>query len=258
MGRLAFAVSINVEPDILIVDETLSVGDMRFQIKCMKRMKQMMENGVTVLFVSHDINAIRRICTKCIWLHEGIMKLYGETNAVCDQYMDFLKIKELDNEVARSIQADSHQKDINSFSARNEDVIAEIAEIRLLNQNGKKVDNINIFEKFIVEIVYDVYDENIEAPVLGVALKRIDDEYICGVNTMLDEVVIPWRYGRNQYRLVYQDGLRVLGGAYYFDVAIFDNTATVPIHYWAKAVKITVCADYIGEGVCILPHRWGE
>lgn len=257
-ARLAFAVAINVEPDILIVDETLSVGDMRFQIKCMKRMKQMMENGVTVLFVSHDINAIRRICTKCIWLHEGIMKLYGETNAVCDQYMDFLKIKELDNEVARSIQADSHQKDINSFSARNEDVIAEIAEIRLLNQNGKKVDNINIFEKFIVEIVYDVYDENIEAPVLGVALKRIDDEYICGVNTMLDEVVIPWRYGRNQYSLVYQDGLRVLGGAYYFDVAIFDNTATVPIHYWAKAVKITVCADYIGEGVCILPHRWGE
>ena len=58
-ARLAFAVAINVEPEILIVDEALSVGDIRFQIKCMDKMKQMMEGGTTVLFVSHDINSIK-------------------------------------------------------------------------------------------------------------------------------------------------------------------------------------------------------
>lgn len=257
-ARLAFAVAINVDPDILIVDETLSVGDIRFQMKCMKRMKQMMENGVTVLFVSHDINAIRRMCTKCIWMHEGIMKLFGETNMVCDQYMDFLKLKDLDSAADNPMQEGDYQEDYKAFSEGNTDAIAEIVGIRLLNHKGIKVDTINLFEKFVVEVVYDVYDEAVEAPVLGVALKRIDDEYICGVNTMLDKAVIPWAYGRNHYKLEYQEGLRVLGGVYYFDVALFDNTATVPIHYWAKAISITVSADYIGEGVCILPHRWIE
>ena len=70
-ARLAFAVAINVEPEILIVDEALSVGDLRFQMKCMDKMKAMMDGGVTVLFVSHDINAIRRLCTKSVWLKDG-------------------------------------------------------------------------------------------------------------------------------------------------------------------------------------------
>lgn len=88
-ARLAFAVSINVEPEILIVDETLSVGDTRFQIKCMDKMKEMMEGGTTVLFVSHDINAIRRFCTRCIWINEGKMKEVGSVNMVSDHYIDF-------------------------------------------------------------------------------------------------------------------------------------------------------------------------
>ena len=70
-ARLAFAVAINVDPEILIVDEALSVGDLRFQMKCMDKMKQMMDQGITVLFVSHDINAIRRLCTKTVWLRDG-------------------------------------------------------------------------------------------------------------------------------------------------------------------------------------------
>ena len=88
------------------------------------------------------------------------------------------------------------------------------------------------------------------------ALKRIDEEYICGLNTMLDGIEIPWQKGRNRYKLIYDRGIRVLGGKYYFDVALFDMTATVPIHYWAKIKEFTVNAEYIGEGICILPHVW--
>lgn len=259
-ARLAFSVAINVDPDILIVDEALSVGDMRFQMKCMKKMKDMMDNGVTVLFVSHDINAIRRLCTKCVWLKDGQVQLYDETNKVCDQYADYLKVNDQDNNtvIQETVIEEKKTEDdgIKKFVEGNRERVGEIAGIRLLNAQGDEIDEINLFEKFQVEIVYDVYDESIEPPVLGVALKRVDEEYICGLNTMLDKIKIPWEKGRNRYKLIYNEGIRVLGGKYYFDVALFDMTATVPIHYWAKIKEFTVNADYIGEGICILPHIW--
>lgn len=258
-ARLAFAVAINVEPDILIVDEALSVGDLRFQMKCMDKMKSMMDQGVTVLFVSHDINAVRRLCTKAIWLKDGTVQGYGETNKICDQYLDYLKlgeieeVKETKSLSSEPIEETSHFKE---FREGIRDAVAEIIGIRILNMRNEVVSEFDIFEPVKVEVYYDVYDETIEMPVLGVALKRIDDEYICGVNTMLDHVKIPWKHGRNCYRLVYQNGIRTLGGRYYFDVALFDKTATVPIHYWAKILEFSVTADYIGEGVCIIPHEW--
>lgn len=259
-ARLAFAVAINVEPDILIVDEALSVGDIRFQMKCMDKMKSMMDSGVTTLFVSHDINAIRRFCTKCIWLKDGELQVCGETNEVCDRYMDYLKVKDepAGNTVSETVltAAQIPEADMPSFVPRAKDVVAEIVGIRLLDEKGRENEKFNIFRPMTVEVYYDVYDENVENPVLGVALKRIDDEYICGVNTLLDNITIPWKYGRNCYKLVYKDGIRVLGGRYYLDVAVFDKTATVPIQYLAKIKEFTVTADYIGEGVFIVPHEW--
>lgn len=257
-ARLAFAVAINVEPDILIVDEALSVGDIRFQMKCMDKMKSMMDSGTTILFVSHDINAIRRFCTKCIWLRDGEMQVYSETNEVCDMYMDYLKIKDDTETGAQAEIFPTRENELNipQFVPKAKDVVAEIVGIRLANEKGKEIKKINIFQPMTVEVYYDVYDESVEHPVLGVALKRIDDEYICGVNTLLDDIEIPWKYGRNCFKLVYQDGIRVLGGGYYFDVAVFDKTATVSIQYLAKIIEFTVTADYIGEGVFIVPHEW--
>lgn len=260
-ARLAFAVAINVEPDILIVDEALSVGDLRFQIKCMDKMKEMMDSGVTVLFVSHDINAIRRFCTKGLWLKDGEVQAYGETNRICDQYLDYLKLIDSDNgelilDHTTEAVDEFHVEELREFIPGSKDTIAEIIGIRLVNEDGQQIEEINLFEPLTVEIYYDVYDEDVESPVLGAALKRIDDEYICGVNTLLDKIKIPWKYGRNCYKIKYHEGIRTLGGRYYFDVALFDKTATVPIHYWAKIKEFTVLADYIGEGVCILPHKW--
>lgn len=251
-ARLAFAVAVNVEPDILIVDEALSVGDIRFQMKCMDKIKSMMDSGVTTLLVSHDINMIRRFCTKCIWLKNGELQIYSEVNEVCDKYMDFLKVKDEWCPADENIQIPNELQ----FIPGEKDVVAEIVSIRLVDENGRENQTFHIFRKMIVEVYYDVYDEVIEHPVLGIALKRIDDEYICGVNTLLDGVEIPWKYGRNYFKLIYKDGIRVLGGRYYFDVAIFDKTATVPIQYLAKAKEFTVTADYIGEGVFIVPHEW--
>ena len=254
-ARLAFSVAVSVEPDILIVDETLSVGDLKFQMKCMDRMQQMMNNGVTVLFVSNDINAIRRLCNQAIWIKDGIVQLYDKTNVVCDRYLEYLKLGE-EPEEANKTPYEEKRNGAECFVPKDKESVAEIVSVTFRNKNHEEKECFDLLEEMYVEVTYDVYDPDVEHPVLGVALKRIDEEYICGLNTLLDGKKIPWNYGRNRYTLCYTNGIRTLGGKYYVDVALLDKTATVSIHYWAKAKEFTVSAGYIGEGVCIIPHEW--
>ena len=87
-ARLAFAVAINVDPDILIVDEALSVGDLFFQNKCFKKFEELKEKGVTILFVSHDISSVRQMCSRVIWIEQGKQVIFSDSNTVCDMYMD--------------------------------------------------------------------------------------------------------------------------------------------------------------------------
>ncbi len=88
-ARLAFSIATLVNPDILIVDEILSVGDAPFQQKCQDRMKQMMSGGTTVLIVSHSIAQIKDLCTRVIWLNEGNIQMMGGTEEVCAAYENF-------------------------------------------------------------------------------------------------------------------------------------------------------------------------
>jgi teichoic acid transport system ATP-binding protein len=251
-ARLAFAVAINVEPEILIVDEALSVGDVRFQIKCMKKMKQMMEGGTTVLFVSHDTNVIRRFCMKAIWINNGVMKEIGEVNRVADKYLDFLKCGEIKD---KNYSMQKNTSKMKAFTPG--DNIAEIINFRILDSLNNEVNQVKLEEYLKIEIIYDVYDEAIKHPVLGIALKSIDNEYVCGLNTLLDKISIPWKYGRNKFQLEYIYGIRAIGGNYYFDAALFEETATVPIQYVSMIKDITIITDYIGEGRYIIPHVWG-
>ena len=92
--RLAFALNINVEPEILIVDEVLAVGDAAFQEKCQERMHHMLENGTTLLFVSHTMATVRQLCDHAIWLNKGNVVMQGEAEGVCDAYMESLNLPE--------------------------------------------------------------------------------------------------------------------------------------------------------------------
>lgn len=84
--RLAFSIATVVEPEILIVDEVLAVGDERFQEKSKKRMMELMSGGTTVLFVSHNLDQIRQMCNRVVWLDRGKVRMIGETQEVCDAY----------------------------------------------------------------------------------------------------------------------------------------------------------------------------
>ena len=90
--RLAFALNINVEPEILIVDETLSVGDVFFQQKCERRIQHFIESGdVTVLFVSHSMEQVERICQRAVWIEKGDLRMDGPVDEVCKAYHDQFK-----------------------------------------------------------------------------------------------------------------------------------------------------------------------
>lgn len=86
ISRLAFAIATVSVPDVLIVDEVLSVGDFRFQEKCEKRIMNMIEQGTTILFVSHSIQQVRKICNKIVWLDHGTLKMAGDAQEICDIY----------------------------------------------------------------------------------------------------------------------------------------------------------------------------
>ncbi|MDD2203483.1 MAG: ABC transporter ATP-binding protein [Bacilli bacterium] len=86
IARLAFSIATIVNPEILIVDEILSVGDINFQEKSRKKMQEMIDGGTTVLYVSHALDSVRSICTRAVWLEHGEIKMIGDTNEVCEAY----------------------------------------------------------------------------------------------------------------------------------------------------------------------------
>lgn len=259
-ARLAFSVSISVQPEILIVDEALSVGDTRFQIKCMDYMKKLMESGTTVLFVSHDINAIRRFCQRCVWIDHGEIILDGSVNRVVDAYSDFLKRDNVEAHEYIDFEcvAENRAKIGKKLSDIKKDCIAEIIDFRVMDSKGLVGEEIYFDEPIWIEITYNVYDTSLKNPVIGVAIRSADDDYVCGLNTLLDKVKIPWEKGENSIILHYPCGIRAVGGDYYFEVAIEDQTATVGLHYIQRIQHFHMVMEYKCEGRYSIPHIWEE
>ena len=252
--RLAFAVAIHVDPEILIVDEALAVGDTRFQMKCMDKFMEFMQAGKTILFVSHDINMIKRFCSRAIWINEGDLIMDGETDVVTDKYNDFLK-SGLTLEEYQALTDVETPQEAAPQEETAEHTIAEVERVVMRNSRGEEISEIRQGEDVTLEVTYQVYEEQVNEPVLGVAIRSIDHEYICGLNTLLDGQKISWKKGQNTAILVYE-GFNLTGGNYYFDVALFDRTATVNFDYKSQIKKFFVRMDYIAEGIVVLNHHW--
>lgn len=108
-ARVAFSVAATATPDILIIDEALSVGDMAFQAKCQERMRVLLDQGTTVLLVSHVLNDIRQFCSKAIYLAEGLVRAWGEADKVCDLYQnDLTGASSLQKKLSPALEAESH------------------------------------------------------------------------------------------------------------------------------------------------------
>lgn len=254
--RLAFAVAINVDPDILIVDEALAVGDARFQLKCMDKFMEFVERGKTILFVTHDVHSVKRFCNRAIWLNQGEMVMDGNTDEVTDRYMDFLKSDLPMEKYLAQCNAPAEEQPEQEIQIDTTGIdMAEVYELHMYNAQGQEIDEIQHNEKIVLKVSYLVGDDTIPDPLLGVAIRRIDNEYICGINTKLDNVKIPWKKGYNEVTLTYRN-FDLVGGEYYFDVGIFDQTGIVNIDYSTKIKSFFVKMDYIAEGIVVLKHDW--
>lgn len=247
-ARLAFAVSINVDPEILIVDEALAVGDIRFQTKCIDKMKELKAKGTTILFVSHATEQVKRFCNRAVWLKDGEIISDGESSEVVDLYEDYMKYADLVfAEKKSTVDQEPNEPDF---------VIPDNCELLSCIQNATiNKDNFKTFDTLEVEVVYDVYEEKIDDILLGVAIYTPDREYIFGPNTFLEKVQIPRQRGRHIVKYIIPR-LPLLGGTYCIDVGVFNNEGLVCLNYKQDTLRFTVTNNYFSEGLIYMEHRW--
>ncbi len=112
-ARLGFSISINMNPDIIIIDEALSVGDKAFTEKCLNKMEELKNSGKTIFYVSHSINEIKNYCTKALWIENGFFKSYGEVKEVAKDYVEYVNnYKKLTDKERKKIKADAFNRRI--------------------------------------------------------------------------------------------------------------------------------------------------
>lgn len=243
-ARLAFAVAINVEPDILIVDEALSVGDSKFQTKCIDKMEEIRENGTTVLFVSHATEQINRFCDNSIWIEKGKLKGIGKSSEIINDYENYMKYG-VENNNDNQIEAD----EIEIIIPKDKNIMASITNVNI-NKNKLK-----LFDKLEIDVEYEIYENSIDDFLLGVAIYTPDREYIFGPNTYLEKVKLNFGFGRHRVKYIIPK-MMLLQGIYNIDVGIFNNKGMVTLDYKSDIKQFTVSNDYTSEGLLYMEHKW--
>jgi lipopolysaccharide transport system ATP-binding protein len=192
--RLAFATAISAMPQLLIIDEALAVGDTVFQHRCMRRLREMQESGVTILFVSHDPNAIRALCSGAVLLHAGRMEAIGKPTDVLNRYQKLIMAREdayeaeqPAREEAISISAEDESGPGVSYIYRHGDGSAEVLRADLLNAAHHRVELVETGEPVLLRLRLRFHAE-VEAPVCGFLLRNRHGIHLYGTNTELQQV----------------------------------------------------------------------
>lgn len=146
-ARLAFAIAINVEPDILIVDEALSVGDASFQNRCIRKMEEIGEKGVTILFVSHDTQTVNKFCNQVIWIDGGSIKEKGDPNLILENYMSFMSYGVESQRVISNKPSDLEKsKEGNNFKS-NDLKLIDVSSLECFGEMNAKINSIGFFDE---------------------------------------------------------------------------------------------------------------
>jgi lipopolysaccharide transport system ATP-binding protein len=177
--RLAFSTAIQTEPDILLVDEVLAVGDREFQKKCFDVFKRYKNEGVTIIFVSHDMTAVRNFCDSTMFLSNGELVDYGDTNQVIDRYI----YKSADENAHQKADAGAKTEVVESSEKKAKwgDRNIEITDVKFINKNGNESRDLIYGDAFTVRIYYRS-TEKTASPVFGIAFYN-KDTYCYGTNT---------------------------------------------------------------------------
>jgi ABC-type polysaccharide/polyol phosphate transport system ATPase subunit len=216
--RLGFSVAVHTEPDILLVDEVLAVGDAAFQRKCTDKIDAMRSDGVTILFVSHNPGIVRKICKRAVWLDEGRCVADGSAEAIAARY--------LDHSWAQGEAISGEGRRWGSGKVR-------IVDVRFLDGEGKEQQRFRTGESMTVEMHYRT-EERVEQPVFGLAIHRSDGTHITGPNTQFAGQEIPWIEGKGVMRYTIPS-LPLLEGRYFLSMAVHNSEDTEMYDYQDRA-----------------------
>lgn len=234
-ARLAFAVAINVEPDILIVDEALSVGDIFFQNKCFKKFDDLKSKGVTILFVSHDISSVRQMCSRVLWLDKGKTRIFGEAAKVCDMYMDEKRkntdyvsghIKDEDSKeiFIRRIDEKRDYPKIHYVEDRFHNDSVRISSLFFEDMSGKPVNRLYVDKQYKTHVVIECL-EDVNNIIIGFVLENNKGLPLFDINNFINQgEVISGKKGEI-IEIIYDYVLpRIMNGIYLVGAAVASGT----------------------------------
>ena len=245
--RLAFAVLVQVNPEILIIDEALAVGDARFQLKCYAFLEEFKSNGGTLILVSHDLNSIARLCSHSVLLHEGCLLAKGKPNDVINEYSKILSLDE------KSIKANT---DNNNSLKRDQILAVETAkskefsyggtkavinDIKLLNHENNETLVLQSGEEFSVSYIVEA-KENIHSPIYAMTIKDGKGQQVYGQNTRFAKVQVYDLNKGARIQVNFQQRSNLGSGDYFISVGVtcFKGEDLQVIHRRYDALEIKV------------------
>lgn len=248
--RLAFAVAVHVDPEILIIDEALSVGDMRFQQKCYRRIRDFKDSGVTILFVSHDMGAVNNFCDRCLWLKDGKVERDGVPVEVVRAYSAFMNYEANEDapaalpSAASESAAGSEWREV-SHCASFGDRGAEIARVSFKRQGRNGALELLQGEEEVEFAMDVVFHKDIDTPLYGLLVKDNYGNQIIGINTFVHQYDCqPRKAGE---RVVFRFRFHwppLRNGEYTLSAAIAEGTQDAHVeHHWVHDALVVQVAN---------------
>lgn len=255
-ARLAFALNIAVEPDILIVDEALAVGDFMFQHKCIMRMKDLQKKGTTILFVTHSMQQIISTCNRAILLHHGrLIEDSYDVQKICFNYENLIRNTDIKsdinkiNEETDDIEELQTSKELNEYRFGTHEAI--IKNILLKNQYGREPFKSGDRVKCKI---YISSKKEFSSVVIGISFKNINGEVLWGTNNLVFNKVISLKVGINI--IEYEFVLNISSGEYLFFIGLADISTSERIELDQRwpIKKINIVSDSTNaEGYVYMP-----
>jgi ABC-2 type transport system ATP-binding protein/lipopolysaccharide transport system ATP-binding protein len=249
--RLGFAIAVTVDPDILLIDEVLAVGDEAFQHKCVGKIQEFKARGKTILLVSHDLGSIERICDAAAWFHEGRLMAWGGPREIIDRYLQHVA-----HEEARALGLEHHEAELAAARGTaqrwgNREV--EITGVRVSDREGRERYLYESGEPCSVRLTYRAR-RPIEDPVFGIGVFRKDGVCCYGTNTAIDGLHLGKIAGEGEI-VVDLSRVDLVEGEYLLDVAVHARDGH-PYDYHSRLYAFAVRSRTKDTGVARLAHTW--
>ncbi|MEG4407907.1 Wzt carbohydrate-binding domain-containing protein [Microcoleus sp. MON2_D5] len=247
--RLAFSVAVHTDPEVLLVDEHLSVGDVAFQTKCLNRISEFKAQGCAIVLISHNATQIHKLCDRALWLKSGEIVAYGEPEVVVGQYLSEMRPPTekrtpiLPPEVTRT----GLQLRINDNRFGSLEV--EITDVKVLPD-----DEINSGDPITVEIHYSV-PKPISAAIFGVTISREDGQSCFETNTNQMGRLLPLAEGKGTIRL-HVDRLDLGNGQYYVNAGVYEKNLAYAYDYHWHTYPLYVRSTVNQKTILCPPYRW--